>query len=322
MKEHNDNYHLAPIDLDNPKNTHDFQILLTGIGKEVLEIGPATGYLSKILKERKCVVTGIEINPEFAKKAKQILDDLYVGDIEKLDLKEVLGDKKFDVILLGDSLEHTKNPLQVLKKIKDFIRDNGSIVCSIPNISYIITRLKLLDGDFDYTDVGLLDKTHLRFFNLSSILELLEEAGYSLIELKKVKEEFYLAHRIDVKQWVIPQELIDSILKDPESTTFQYILKANPTTKVDSAVRKYVNKFPRNIVTEELKAHFEFLKEQIDVLQQIIKDKDDFLNKVIKDKDDFLNKVIKDKDAQINEIKNSTVWKILKKLDKIRGKTR
>jgi 2-polyprenyl-3-methyl-5-hydroxy-6-metoxy-1,4-benzoquinol methylase len=85
-------------------------------------------------------------------------------------------------VLLADVLEHTRNPMSVLKKVGDWLAENGIIILSVPNVAHLSVRLSLLAGRFDYMERGILDKTHLKFFTRNSIDNLLKEIGYSIIE--------------------------------------------------------------------------------------------------------------------------------------------
>ena len=322
-------YALAEIDLKNPKNAHDYQILLTGTNKKVLELGTATGYISKILKKQNCHVTGIEINPEWANESAKYVDRMIIGDIESLDFTKEFTNEKFDVILIGDTIEHLKNPIITLEKLHSLLNDDGYVVFSIPNISFTSIRLHLLNGEFLYEDTGILDDTHYHFYTLDNILLMLDRANFRIIELERVKQEFHIFHRTDLKYTSFSDDLISSVLNDPESDTFQFVFKAIPQTIIEKSTRKYLIKnFPKNYVSEKLKLKIDDHLQKIMFLQQVIKDKDQHLQQVIKDKDQHLQQVIKDKDQHLQQvikdyneqmynIKNSKIWKILHIFDKI-----
>jgi len=161
-------------------SAHTMLVKFTGKNKKVLEIGCATGYISKKLKENGCYVVGVEINENAAQIAKEICNKVIVGDIETLELSH----EKFDVILFGDVLEHLKNPKMVLEKVTNNLEKNGEIILSVPNIANWKIRLNLLFGKFNYTKTGILDETHLRFFTYKTIKYLLTS-----VNLKIVKEE-------------------------------------------------------------------------------------------------------------------------------------
>ena len=121
---------------------------------EVLEVGTATGYLTAEMTKRGCVVTGIEQDPEMAKSAARYCQRMIVADVEKLDFSE-LG--KYDSIVLGDVVEHLRNPGEFLKKVTGLLKPGGKVLLSLPNVANIWIRLNLLLGRFNYSRVGILD---------------------------------------------------------------------------------------------------------------------------------------------------------------------
>jgi SAM-dependent methyltransferase len=146
--------------------------------KNILEVGCAEGNLGRILKEQDKTrrVYGIEIEPEVAKRAATKLDQVFTVDVENEDVPLEPG--SIDCILYGDVLEHLRNPEAVLRKHRKLLSKNGIILCSIPNIQHYSIVSALLRGDFQYTDSGLLDSTHIRFFTHSTFSKLLLDAGY------------------------------------------------------------------------------------------------------------------------------------------------
>ncbi len=156
-------------------------IELVGNDKKVLEIGCASGRISKRLANNGCTVTGIEIDEDSSYEARKYCQDVINADIETL---EDLGypDNYFDVILFSNVLEHLRSPLEVIKKLKKYLNKNGYIVVALPNIANIFIRMKLLRGKFEYEESGILDNSHLRFFTEKSARELLSEGGFNIFK--------------------------------------------------------------------------------------------------------------------------------------------
>src|SRR5213592_2549578 len=100
-----------------PGSTHSKIVSLVPPATRVLEFGCATGYMTKVLKNRLgCTVTGVEINPEAAALAEQHAERVLVGDAEKIDYAAELAGEEFDVVLFADVLEHLKEPGDVLRR--------------------------------------------------------------------------------------------------------------------------------------------------------------------------------------------------------------
>lgn len=162
----------------------EWKILLKWIGNEktVLETGCHTGDLSRILKQRKCRVTGMEINASALQEAMPYLVQGIVGNLESPSAWDQLGDKKFQVILFEHVLEHLTDPWQVLSNSKKYLEKNGMVIIALPNISNAKSRFDMLFGKFEYEEIGVMDKTHLRFFNQKTIRELIDQTGLSVDE--------------------------------------------------------------------------------------------------------------------------------------------
>jgi 2-polyprenyl-3-methyl-5-hydroxy-6-metoxy-1,4-benzoquinol methylase len=215
------------VDLSNRNNSHTLMVELVGGTKRVLDVGCATGYLAEALVERGCTVSGLEYDAEAAEDARPHLERLVVGDVETMDLAEAFGDERFDVIVFGDVLEHLRDPLAVLRKAKALLADRGSVVASIPNIAHGSVRLALLAGRFDYQVLGLLDSTHVRFFTRSSIEDLFREAGMVPIDVRRTTAGFFDTP-VPVRESEFPPEVVDTVMADPESSTYQFVLRAVP----------------------------------------------------------------------------------------------
>jgi 2-polyprenyl-3-methyl-5-hydroxy-6-metoxy-1,4-benzoquinol methylase len=216
----------ARIDLENTNTSHALIVEFVGRGKRVLDVGCATGDLARVLAERGCGVTGIEIDPEAAHQAEKHCERVVVGDVEEVDLSELLGDEAFDVIVFGDTLEHLKNPLRTLDRLKPFLRSEGYLVASIPNVAHGSVRLALIQGKFRYSPLGLLDNTHLRFFTRASVEQLFEDAGFLITGLKRTLRGIFDTE-IEIEEALIPDEVLELVQADLESSTYQFVLAAH-----------------------------------------------------------------------------------------------
>jgi SAM-dependent methyltransferase len=162
-----------------PYSMHTKIIQFINKSGRVLDVGCAEGYLSEKCYQNDCEVVGIEIDPENVEKAEEYCKEVINGDISVIELPDKYRNY-FDYIIFADILEHIKNPLQVLLKFKEYLKDDGHILVSLPNISNWRVRLKILSGNFEYEDKGLLDVGHLRFFNEKSAKNLLLKSGFEI----------------------------------------------------------------------------------------------------------------------------------------------
>ena len=146
----------------------------------VLEIGCGQGEFGKLVKKTfKTNYTGIEIDPEAALVAKKHLDYVLIGDaFEQL---QILPDHSFDLLICNDVIEHLTTPEILFRNIRIKMRPNSTLVCSIPNIRVLGNLIHLLiNKDFEYTDYGIRDKTHLRFYTRKSIIRFFEDNGFQI----------------------------------------------------------------------------------------------------------------------------------------------
>ena len=152
----------------------------------VLDVGCGNGGLGKILKDNGLAkkVVGIEINAEAAKCAGKNIDKVISEDIENANL--TLEKEYFDLIIFGDVLEHLYNPWKVLNEMKLYLKKEGYILISIPNIRYYRVMLNLaFKGEFKYEEDGILDRDHIRFFTFKMLKMYMSQAGLKIIKSKR-----------------------------------------------------------------------------------------------------------------------------------------
>ena len=145
-------------------------------GSRVLDCGCAGGHVGRALGARDCLVEGIEIDGVAAAVAEPFYARVHVGSLEDPEFIEGITGN-YDRIVLGDVLEHLIDPVAVLRRIVRLLTPDGRLLVSVPNIAHWSIRWSLLRGRFQYEDLGLLDRTHLRFFTFYSARDLAREAG-------------------------------------------------------------------------------------------------------------------------------------------------
>jgi 2-polyprenyl-3-methyl-5-hydroxy-6-metoxy-1,4-benzoquinol methylase len=147
----------------------------------VLDIGTASGTLARMCQAHPLQLFGVEPNPDWARNAAPLYEKIFVGSIQDAEDEFLAG---YDVIVLGDVLEHLPMPDLVLQKLVRLQTSGTVLIISVPNIANLWVRLNLLLGRFDYTDRGILDRTHLRFFTRKTLLAMLKQSGLELVSIE------------------------------------------------------------------------------------------------------------------------------------------
>ncbi len=78
-----------------------------------------------------------------------------------------------------DFIEHINHPGQLLADLATIAAPwNAPLILSVPNVSHRDVGTKLALGRFDWTDAGLLDRTHIRFFTNDVLARLTRDHGW------------------------------------------------------------------------------------------------------------------------------------------------
>lgn len=209
----------------------DVLTFLPEASETIVEVGCSTGALAKAYKKINpgCRYVGIEIDSEYAELARRYCDAVINADIENAaeDVLQPLAST--DCWVFSDTLEHLRDPWAVLKRLRSLIADSACVVACIPNVQHWSIQAKLCRGEFRYEEIGLMDRTHLRWFTRITIIDLFHSAGFNIIEGgPRVFEE---AGRDAVLPAIRSMAL--AVGADPEmavadATAFQYVVKAVP----------------------------------------------------------------------------------------------
>lgn len=205
---------------ENALGGHAKLLALVGDGKRVLDVGCSSGYLARPLVDRGCAVVGVEFDPAAAEEARSVCTDVFVGDVETMELPFEEG--SFDVVLCGDLIEHLRDPEAFLARVRPLLRAEGRLVLTTPNVANWSMRLGLLAGRWRYTERGILDRTHTHLFTRKTLAETLERAGY----------------RIDVLDFTVPLPVLRNGTTEriahgigrirPSLFAYQFVVSAAP----------------------------------------------------------------------------------------------
>ncbi|MDJ0954463.1 MAG: methyltransferase domain-containing protein [Acidimicrobiia bacterium] len=219
------------FDVDDSNNTAAsvYRLARSG-GTRVLDLGSGPGVIAAALEDRDGKhVTCVDSSASALAAAHQRgVESLVRADLGTAGWAPELDGQTFDVIVIADVLEHLIVPEALVQSIVDrgLLDESGYLVISIPNAGHEAVLAELIKGRFTYQETGLLDSTHLRFFTLASLRELLERCGFFITQVERTRrtaEQTSLA----VHDVSLPTELRDLLLEaSPEAQTYQFIVRA------------------------------------------------------------------------------------------------
>ena len=222
-----ESHYATQVDPERPNNSHSFVVQLVGSGKRVLELGAASGYVSEVLRSRGNHVTAVEYDATCAEELASRADEVLITDLDWLTFVNDLRGKTFDVIVAGDVLEHTTRADLILRQLRYLLAPNGYVVVTLPHIAHGDVRLALLDGRFPYSDTGLLDRTHLRFFTRELVREFFVSNGFEIGEMYGTTAPLGTTE-LGIDLTTYPSEIVRTIMEAPDSDVYQFVVKALP----------------------------------------------------------------------------------------------
>ena len=206
-------------------------LALMPAGRKILEVGCSTGALAQAYQQKNGQTDywGIEFDPKAADMAKRYCSQVTALDVESMSDKELAELSTRNCWVFGDVLEHLRDPWRLLARIRKVLPADGCVVVSLPNAQHWSVQAKLAIGDFRYTDGGLMDRTHLRWFTRATMLEMFQNAGYRIeaggprIFNEPARDKALPAIRMMAEAMGLdPQQAVNDALP------LQYVLRAVP----------------------------------------------------------------------------------------------
>jgi 2-polyprenyl-3-methyl-5-hydroxy-6-metoxy-1,4-benzoquinol methylase len=143
-----------------------------------LDVGCGRAQLGEAVKNLGWEVWGVEQSGEACDTARTRINHLIETDLQRSEqIRSQLGDNRFDALIFSDVLEHLYDPLGVLERYLLYVKPGGKVFISVPNAVVWTNRLRLAFGSVEYTDTGVMDRTHIRFFTFRTARRLVEAAG-------------------------------------------------------------------------------------------------------------------------------------------------
>ena len=198
-------------------------------GARVLDVGCSTGNFGQALEQLKgCTVVGVDLNEEDILEANERITAAYVFDITGPGAVELLG--TFDVVVFADVIEHLPDPRAALRAVHALLGNGGIVVYSIPHMGHLSVRLDLLEGRFPYAELGLLDRTHLHFYDRHEVHDVFASAGFAVTSEKPTVVGYapeWTTQRLRAVGLETTPAFFD-MLRVTEAEVFQYIGTAVP----------------------------------------------------------------------------------------------
>ena len=146
----------------------------------ILEVGCGTGATGALAlaRGRAGRYVGIELMEHAGAKAREVLSDVIVGDVERLDFD--WRPATFDALILSEVLEHLIEPGRTLERLARFVRPGGVVLASSPNIAHWRVVRELIRGRFELAESGVFDRTHMRWFTPETFSRMFRQAGFKV----------------------------------------------------------------------------------------------------------------------------------------------
>lgn len=176
----------------NPSYTgprRDVARLVPDSSRCILDFGCSNGTMGanlKAIQPDALTVHGVELDEDMAEIAREKLDQVVCGNLNELNLRDHFEAETYDCMIFADVLEHLVDPWSVLGKSMELLQPGGYALISIPNIRHYSTLINLIfRGYWPYRDRGIHDRTHMRWFTLRNVRELVKGAGLEIIKIKR-----------------------------------------------------------------------------------------------------------------------------------------
>lgn len=192
--------------------------------QKILEIGMGGGDTLVHIKQHKLAseVVGIDlVELPGSNQRHELIDKTYFIDLDKDDLAFEPG--YFDVVIAGDVLEHLIDPWKVLHKLGAVLKTGGHMLISLPNIRDIHALFPIFfKGRFRYTNQGIFDKTHMRFFCKRDMINMIESSGpfqieksvpIQLLDSKNFRRKLFTKISFNIFEEFITSQYLFSVIK-------------------------------------------------------------------------------------------------------------
>lgn len=222
-------------------------------GSTVLEFGCAAGRMTKYMKNAlDCHMYIVEYDREAFEIAMQYAVDGVCDDILTLSWMDRFKGIEFDVILFADVLEHLAQPGLALSNAAKLLKEQGKIYVSIPNIAHNDVLLKAFNNRFDYTDIGLLDNTHVHFWGYENIIPFAESNGLSVHSIEATYLPTGKSEQFTNETLCYPTMLLNYFNERQFAEVYQFVIELSKGTEKNYNEKELKISYKRNSITSHL----------------------------------------------------------------------
>ncbi len=209
----------------------------------ILEFGPASGRLTRYLKEeKKCDIYIVELDEEAGKIAAQSAKDYVIGDIQDYEWVKKFAQVQFDYILFADVLEHLTEAANVVREAAKLLKPTGQICLSVPNIAHNSVIIDMINNKFEYKATGIMDNTHVHFYTKDSLDLFVKECGLY------IEKRFGTYTQVGLNEFDNSYENMPELFKEylksrkyGELYQLVYIISRNPKAKNEDYIVEYAD---------------------------------------------------------------------------------
>lgn len=144
----------------------------------ILDIGCGFALGMQYFKRYGADVHGMDPSPEAIEFACEKGVDAKVG----FDDFTLFGDKKFDVVMLVNVLEHLRDPADVLRRIRDLLKPDGLLILDVPNEFNEFQTIA--NEEHGLGEWWVCPPNHINYFNCESLPRLLGHCDYRPVKTK------------------------------------------------------------------------------------------------------------------------------------------
>ena len=213
----------------------------------ILDVGVGSGALGKFIANKGGVADGIEQHSNRVGGNLKFYRQLVVGDLDTINLVKELAQKRYDYIICADVLEHLRRPEYVLNQLRGMLNVNGRLLISVPNVGYAGVIASLINGEFCYSDDGILDRTHLKFYTRKELHKMLSASGLHVLKEDDLRKDLRVSEFSSSLSSLTEAQRELLVLNHPDALTYQFIIEAGDGTSFENQKvkrKKLANKYP------------------------------------------------------------------------------